>query len=200
MAIFSKYAAVLEADGSPMSVQNGSAAHQPLPGRRRFRPRHPVLPALVRAARLEGRPVRRGRHAGARQGHQRRRCEARGRAIRGGGVVRLLQMGGLPERLGPRRPNPQLPVWEALHQLIRVLKRRGRERRRCRPCRRSGQGRSDPSARLSPLHAVRARRAGPRMLAPTTKSITSWSAIESAALRPRSRSRRPCLDRKEASA
>ena len=71
MAVFSKYAAVLEADGTPMTVRDGASAHQSVPRRGRLRPRHAILSALVRAARLEGRQVRRCRYARPRQRHER---------------------------------------------------------------------------------------------------------------------------------
>jgi hypothetical protein len=54
-----------------------AATDQPLSGRRRFRPRHAILPALVRAAGLGHRQIRRCRRAGPRQGHQRRRPGSR---------------------------------------------------------------------------------------------------------------------------
>jgi len=47
-AVFSKYAAVLEADGTPMSVRAALQLFiQSLPGEDRLRSRHSVLPALV---------------------------------------------------------------------------------------------------------------------------------------------------------
>ena len=135
MAVFSKYAAVLEADGSPMSCPHRPSAHQPLSCRGRFRSRHPFLPALVRATWLERRPL---------SAMPTRLSRGKGTSVDGmkdagvirigGGIVRLSSGPNIPADWDPQS-DARLPVWEALHQFIRALKqwRRIRCRRDCLP-------------------------------------------------------------------
>ena len=144
------------------------ATHQPLPRRGRLRRRHAVLPALVRAARLgdgkfgeadtlaraKGTSVDGVKHAGVIES--------------GGGIVRLLKWAEYPADWDPATDRA-LPVWEVLHQLIRAFKTDGESGAAERARRRAGQGRGRPAACLPPLHALRARAAGPRTPAPTTR-------------------------------
>ena len=196
MAVFSKYAAVLEADGTPMSVRDRASAHQSLPRRRRFRPRHAVLPALVRAARLEGRQVRRCRHAGARQGHERRRREAGRRSVRRRRHRPAAEVVGVPDGLGPGDRSAPAGLGGPAPAHPRLQDRR---RERCgRGARRDSEQR--PRRRgSSPIASTRSvsGQAGRRMPAPTTRSSRAGAPSSPPPLRRRRRSRRRCLDRKE---
>ena len=73
-----------------------------------------------------------------------------------GGVVRLLKWADYPADWDPES-EARLPVWEALHQLIRVFKTEGESGAGALLAGRAGKSRSHPPARLSPLHAVRTR-------------------------------------------
>jgi putative DNA methylase len=124
MAIFSRYASVIEADGSPMSVRtalqliNRYLAEDDFDPDTRFcihwfeqygwktgefgqadvlaRSKSTSVDGLVQA----------------------------GVAEAGGGSVRLLKWGEYPNKWDPRT-DTRLPVWEALHHLIRILKQSG---------------------------------------------------------------------------
>ena len=159
MAVFSKYAAVLEADGSPMSVRtalqliNRFLAEDDFDADTQFClhwfEQHGWEKALWRC-----------RHAGPRQGHQRGRREgSRRHRSRGGGKVRLLKWAEYPADWDPRT-DTRTPVWEALHQLIRALKQDGESGVRRAPRRRRRQSRSRAPARLPPLHPLRTPRPG----------------------------------------
>jgi putative DNA methylase len=111
MALYSQYPGVLNQDGTPMTRARRADPDQPRdhrlphPRRRRLRRRHAVLQRLVRAIRLGRGPLRRGRRAGPRQGHQRGR-RGRGRHRRSGaGKVRLLRWADYAAA-GTRRPTP----------------------------------------------------------------------------------------------
>ena len=78
MAVFSKYAAVLEADGMPMSVRTALQLINRFLAEDDFDPDTPVLSPLVRAERLEAGEIRGCRYALPVQGHECRRREASG--------------------------------------------------------------------------------------------------------------------------
>ncbi len=181
MAVFSKYAAVLEADGSAMSVKtalsiiNRFLAEDDFDHDTQFclhwfeqygwkEGRFGEADTLARA---KGTSVEGVRHAGV--------------LYAAGGVVRLLKWADYPSDWDPQS-DVRLPVWEALHQLIRVFKTDGE----------SGAG--------AVLGAVQAKAEATRQLAyrlytlceragwaedarAYNEIITSWSAIESAATR-----------------
>lgn len=124
MAVFSKYSAVLEADGSPMSVKtalqliNRFLAEDDFDADTQFclhwfeqfgwkvgefgqadvlaRSKATSVDGLVQAGVVEA----------------------------GGGSVRLLKWGEYPHDWDPRKDS-RLPIWEALHHLIRTLKQGG---------------------------------------------------------------------------
>jgi len=179
MATFSKYAAVLEADGTPMTVQtalrliNRFLAEDDFDNDTQF-----CLHWFEQHGWREGR-----------FGEADTLARAKGTSVDGvkrsgvlfadGGIVRLLKWAEYPsdwEPLGDER----LPVWEALHHLIRIFKAEGE----------SGAG--------AVLAAVAAKAEATRQLAyrlytlceraswaddarAYNEIITSWSAIESAA-------------------
>ncbi len=121
MAVFSKYAAVLEADGSPMSVRtalqliNRFLAEDDFDHDTQFClhwfEQHGwgegVFGEADTLARAKGTSVDGVKAAGVIQS--------------GGGKVRLLKWAEYPADWNPST-DTRLPVWEALHQLIRALK------------------------------------------------------------------------------
>ena len=124
MAVFSKYAAVLEADGSPMSVRtalqliNRFLAEDDFDADTQFClhwfEQHgwteSVFGEADVLARSKSTSVDAMKEAGVLQS--------------GGGKVRLLKWAEYPTDWDPRT-DKRTPVWEALHQLIRALKQGG---------------------------------------------------------------------------
>lgn len=124
MAIFSKYAAVLEADGSPMSVRtalqliNRFLAEDDFDADTQFClhwfEQHGWKESVYGQAdvlsRAKGTSVDGMRAAGVLES--------------GGGIVRLRRWSEYPADWDPET-DPRNPVWETLHQLIRALKREG---------------------------------------------------------------------------
>jgi len=181
MAVFSKYAAVLEADGTPMSVRTALQLINRFLGEDDFdhdtqfclhwfeqygwkEGRFGEADTLARA---KGTSVEGVKHAGV--------------LFAAAGIVRLLKWADYPEDWDPMTKR-RLPVWEVLHQLIRVFKSEGE----------SGAG--------AVLSAIQAKAEATRQLAyrlytlceragwaedarAYNEIVTSWSAIESAATR-----------------
>ena len=124
MAVFSKYSAVLEADGSPMSVRtalqliNRFLAEDDFDADTQFClhwfEQHGwnegVFGTADTLARGKGTSVDGIRDAGVIQS--------------GSGKVRLLKWAEYPTDWDPRT-DKRMPIWEALHQLIRALKQGG---------------------------------------------------------------------------
>ena len=181
MAIFSRYDAVLEADGTPMSVRtalqliNRFLAEDDFDADTQFclhwfeqhgweTGKFGEADTLARA---KGTSVDGVQQAGV--------VEA------GGGNVRLLKWAEYPADWDPAR-DPRLPVWEALHQLIRAYNARATaERPRCLPvllAKRKPLG-SWPTA--STRSAERAGRAEDARA--YNELMTGWSGIESAAVK-----------------
>ena len=161
MAVFSKYAAVLEADGSPMSVRTALQLINRFLAEDDF----DATPssACTGSSNMAGRrQVRRGRHAGPRQGNQRGRREASRRAPCRRRQRAPAQMGGVSRPIGTRKPTSALPVWEVLHQLIRVFNTTAKLVPA--PCFAAvqSQSRSRSPACLPALYPLRTRRLGRR--------------------------------------
>ena len=181
MAVFSKYGAVLEADGTPMSVKtalqliNRFLAEDDFDHDTQF-----CLRWFEQCGWKEGK-----------FGDADTLARAKGTSVEGvkqagvlyaaGGVVRLLKWADYPANWDVAK-DTRLPVWEALHQLIRVFKTEGE----------IGGG--------AVLAAVQAKAEATRQLAyrlytlceragwsedarAYNEIITSWSAIEAAATR-----------------
>lgn len=179
MAVYSKYAAVLEADGTPMTVQtalrliNRFLAEEDFDHDTQF-----CLSWFGQYGWKEGK-----------FGEADTLARAKGTSVDGvkqagvlyatGGVVRLLKWAEYPTDWDPRTDS-RLPVWEVLHQLIRLFKTEGE----------SGAG--------GMLAAVQSKAEATRQLAyrlytlceragwaedarAYNEIITSWGAIESAA-------------------
>jgi len=179
MAVFSKYAAVLEADGTPMTVRtalqliNRFLAEDDydhdtqfcLQWFEQFGWKDGRFGEADTLARAKGTSVDGVKHAGV--------------LVASGGVVRLLKWSEYPSEWDPKA-DARLPIWEILHHLIRVFKVSGE----------SGAGRvlaavassSEPTRQLAYRLYTLCERAG---LAEDARSynevITSWSAIEDAA-------------------
>ncbi|WLB66004.1 DUF1156 domain-containing protein [Bradyrhizobium japonicum] len=179
MAVFSKYTAVLEADGEPMNVQ---AALQLI---NRFLAEDDFDHDTQFCLRwFEQYGWKQGKFGDADV-----LARAKGTSVDGvkqsgvlyaaGGVVRLLKWGEYPEKWNPAN-DERLPIWEALHHLIRVFKTEGE----------SGAGsviativaKAEPTRQLAYRLYTLCERAGWAEDARAyNEIITSWSAIETAA-------------------
>ena len=179
MAVFSKYAAVLEADGTPMSVRTALQLINRFLAEDDFD--HDTQFCLHW---FEQHGWKDGKFGDADTLSRTKGTSVDGVKLAGvlfaaGGVVRLLKWAEYPVDWDPGS-NVRLPVWEALHQLIRLFKAEGE----------SGAG--------AVLAAVQAKAEATRQLAyrlytlceraqwaedarAYNEIITSWSAIESAA-------------------
>ncbi|RWB26423.1 MAG: DUF1156 domain-containing protein, partial [Mesorhizobium sp.] len=179
MAVFSKYAAVLEADGTPMTVQtalrliNRFLAEDDFDHDTQF-----CLHWFEQYGWKEGR-----------FGEADTLARAKGTSVEGvkqsgvlfatGGIVRLLKWAEYPSNWNPVG-DERLPIWEALHHLIRIFKAEGE----------GGAGKvlaavaakAEPTRQLSYRLYTLCERAGWAEDARAyNEIITSWSAIESAA-------------------
>jgi putative DNA methylase len=179
MAVFSKYAAVLEADGTPMTVQtalrliNRFLAEDDFDHDTQF-----CLHWFEQYGWKEGKfgdadVLARGK------GTSVDGVKQTGVLYATGGVVRLLKWGDYPATWNPTEDD-RLPVWEALHHLIRIFKTEGE----------SGAGKvlaavaakAEPTRQLAYRLYTLCERAGWAEDARAYNEIvTSWSAIESAA-------------------
>jgi putative DNA methylase len=179
MAVFSKYSAVLEADGSPMSVHsallliNRFLAEDDFDSDTQFclhwfeqhgwgEGRFGDADTLARA---KGTSVDGVRHAGVIES--------------GGGIVRLRKWSEYSADWNPET-DTRNPVWETLHQLIRALKQEGE----------TGAGRllaavkgkGEAARQLSyRLYTLCERQGWAEDARGYNELITSWSGIESAA-------------------
>jgi putative DNA methylase len=179
MAVFSKYAAVLEANGTPMSVQtayqliNRFLAEDDFDHDTQF-----CLHWFEQYGWREGR-----------FGEADTLARAKGTSVDGvrqagvlyavGGVVRLLKWGEYAGDWNPAKDD-RLPVWEALHQIIRIFRAEGE----------SGAGKvlsavavkAEATRQLAYRLYTLCERAGWAEDARAyNEIITSWSAIEAAA-------------------
>jgi putative DNA methylase len=179
MAVFSKYAAVLEADGSPMGVQTALQLINRFLAEDDFDPdtqfclhwfeqygwvagRFGDAETLSRA---KGTSVDSVRAAGVVESH--------------GGFVRLRKWSEYPSGWSPQT-DMHLPVWGALHQFVRTLKDEGE----------TGAGRlltavkgkSEATRQLAyRLHTLCERQGWAEDARAYNELITSWSGIEAAA-------------------
>jgi putative DNA methylase len=181
MAVFSKYAAVLEADGSPMSVRtalqliNRFLAEDDFDADTQFCLHwfeqygwtEGVFGEADVLARSKSTSVDAMKEAGVLQS--------------GGGKVRLLKWSEYPTDWDPRT-DTRTPVWEALHQLIRALKQGGESA--------SGAllaalgGKAEAARQLAyRLYTLCERLGQAEDARAYNELITSWTGIESAATR-----------------
>ena len=179
MAVFSKHSAVLEADGTPMNVKtalqliNRFLAEDDFDADTQF-----CLRWFEQHGWKEGRFGEADTLARA-KGTSVDSVKQAGVLHAAGGVVHLLRWADYPSDWDPKT-DPRLPVWEALHQLIRVFKTGGE----------SGAGavlaavqaKAEPARQLAYRLYTLCERAGWAEDARAyNELITSWSAIESAA-------------------
>jgi putative DNA methylase len=179
MAVFSKYAAVLEADGSPMSVRTALQLINRFLAEDDFDPdtqfclhwfeengwSEGVFGSADVLARSKSTTVDAMKEAGVLQS--------------GSGKVRLLKWAEYPTDWDPRT-DTRTPVWEALHQLIRALKQGGESA--------SGAllaalgGKAEAVRQLAyRLYTLCERLGQAEDARAYNELITSWSGIESAA-------------------
>lgn len=179
MAVFSKYAAVLEADGTPMTVQTALRLINRFLAEDDFD--HDTQFCLHWFEQYGWKE--------SRFGEADTLARAKGTSVDGvkrsgvlfaeGGIVRLLKWAEYPSDWDPT-DDARLPIWEALHHLIRVFKAEGE----------SGAGKvlaavaakAEATRQLSYRLYTLCERAGWAEDARAyNEIITSWSAIESAA-------------------
>ncbi len=179
MAVFSKYASVLEADGTPMSMHTANSlinrflAEDDFDHDTQF-----CLHWFEQHGWSEGR-----------FGDADTLARAKGTSVDGvkqagvlfasGGIVRLLKWAEYADDWNPADDN-RLPVWEALHQIVRIFRAEGE----------SGAGKvlaavaakAEPTRQLAYRLYTLCERAGWAEDARAyNEIITSWSAIEAAA-------------------
>jgi len=181
MAVFSKYSAVLEADGSPMSVKtalqiiNRFLAEDDFDTDTQF-----CLHWFQQYGWKEGK-----------FGDADTLARAKGTSVDGvkqagvlyaaGGVVRLFKWADFPTDWNPKG-DARLPVWEALHQLIRVFKTEGEGGAGIVLA--TVQAKAEATRQLAYRLYTLCERAGWAEDARAYNEIvTSWSAIEAAAAR-----------------
>ena len=98
----------------------------------------------------------------------------------GGGIVRLRKWSEYPTDWDPQT-DTRLPVWEALHQLIRALKSKARTAQAAAACRRSS-GKAEAIRQLAyRLHTLCERQGWAEDARAYNELITSWTGIEAAA-------------------
>jgi putative DNA methylase len=124
MAVFSKYAAVLEADGTPMSVKtalqliNRFLAEDDFDGDTQFCLHWFDQHGWNEGAYGDADVLARAKATSVGG------LDQAGVLVSGGGKVRLRKFGEYPDDWDPRN-DKRLPVWEALHQLIRAFRKDG---------------------------------------------------------------------------
>jgi putative DNA methylase len=179
MAVFSKYSAVLEADGAPMSVRtalqliNRFLAEDDFDADTQFClhwfEQHGWLDGVFGEADVLARSKSTSVDA----------MQAAGILRSGAGKVRLLKWSEYPQNWDPRSDG-RTPIWEALHQLIRALNQGGysessillaRLRDKAEAVRQLAYRLYTLCERLSQAEDARAY----------NELITSWTGIESAA-------------------
>ena len=179
MAVFSKYSAVLEADGTPMSVRTALQLINRFLAEDDFDPdtqfclhwftqygwKEGKFGEADTLARAKGTSVEGVKQAGVIQA--------------GGGLVRLLKWSDYPADWNPAT-DPRLPVWEVLHQLIRLFKTDGEHGAAAVIA--AVQAKADATRQLAYRLYTLCERAGWAEDARAYNEIvTSWSAIEAAA-------------------
>ncbi|GIX36090.1 MAG: hypothetical protein KatS3mg126_1869 [Lysobacteraceae bacterium] len=179
MAIFSQYAAVLEADGTPMTVKTALQLINRFLAEDDFDPDTQFCLHWFEQQGWGAGQVWRGRRARARQGHQRRWLAGGRRGRKRCGRVRLLKWREYPADWSPET-DTRTPVWEALHQIIRALNTGGE----------SGAGRllARMPTRAEPIRALAyrlytlcERQGWAEDARAYNELVTAWSAIEQAA-------------------
>jgi putative DNA methylase len=179
MAVFSKYAAVLEANGSSMSVHSALQLINRFLAEDDFDPdtqfclhwfeqngwKEGRFGDADTLARAKGTSVDGVRDAGVVES--------------GGGIVRLRKWSEYPIDWDPQK-DTRLPVWEALHQFIRTLKNEGETSAGSLLV--AVKGKSEATRQLAyRLHTLCERQGWAEDARAYNELITSWSGIEAAA-------------------
>jgi len=179
MAVFSKYAAVLEADGTPMSVRTALQLINRFLAEDDF-----DADTQWCLSWFEGHEWREGAYGEADVLARSKSISVGGLAeagvvASGGGKVRLLKWADYPADWDPRK-DPRQPIWETLHHLIRALKQDGESA--------AGQllgavkSKSEATRQLAyRLYTLCERQGWAEDARAYNELITSWTAIESAA-------------------
>lgn len=179
MAVFSKYAAVLEADGTPMSVKtalqliNRFLAEDDFEHDTQF-----CLHWFDQYGWGEGAYGEADVLARSKATSVNGLIEA-GVVVGGSGKVRLLRPAEYPSDWDPKKDN-RIPVWEALHQLIRALREKGESEagRLLAEVRNQGESVRQLAYRL---YTLCERRGWAEDARAYNEIVTTWPAIESAA-------------------
>jgi putative DNA methylase len=181
MAVFSKYAAVLEADGTPMSIKTALSLINRFLAEDDFdRDTQFCLHWFEQHGWKEGK-----------FGEADVLARAKGTAVEAvrqsgvlhsaHGIVRLLKWAEYPDGWDPQ-PEPRLPVWEVLHQLIRIFNTEGETVAGAVLA--AVLDKAEATRQLAYRLYTLCERAGWAEDARAyNEIITSWSAIESAAAR-----------------
>lgn len=179
MAVFSKYAAVLEADGSPMTVRTALQLINRFLAEDDFDPDTQFCLHWFE---------QNGWNAG-KFGDADTLSRAKGTAVTGvaaagvvesgGGNVRLIKWPDYPTDWDPST-DTRNPVWETLHHLIRSLKHDGETRAGCLLAEVKNQGESVRQLAYR-LYTLCERKGWAEDARAYNELITSWSGIESAA-------------------
>ena len=179
MAVFSKYAAVLEADGTPMSVRTALQLINRFLAEDDFDPDTQWCLAW-----FEQNEWNEGLYGEADVLARSKSISVGGLAeagvvASGGGKVRLLKWADYPSDWDPRK-DPRQPIWETLHHLIRALKQDGESA--------AGQllgavkSKSEATRQLAyRLYTLCERQGWAEDARGYNELITSWTAIETAA-------------------
>jgi len=179
MAVFSKYAAVLEADGSPMTV------HTALQLINRFLAEDDFDPDTQFCLHwFEQNGWAEGRFGDAdtlsrAKGTSVSGVAAAGVLESGGGNVRLIKWPDYPTDWDPST-DTRNPIWETLHHLIRSLKHDGESKAGCLLAEVKNQGESVRQLAYR-LYTLCERKGWAEDARAYNELITSWSGIESAA-------------------
>jgi putative DNA methylase len=181
MAIYSKYASVLEADGSPMTVKTALRLINRFLAEDDFDPdtqfciqwfeqhgwANGGFGEADQLARSKGTAVNGVQQAGV--------------IFAGGGDVRLVRWGDYPSDWDPAT-DTRLPIWEVLHHLIRLFKSQGESGAGAALA--AVAGKSDAARQLAyRLYTLCERKGWSEDARAYNEIITSWAAIEDAASR-----------------
>ncbi len=183
MAVFSKYAAVLEADGNPMSVHTALTLINRVvdevlgPGEAYDADTQFCLGWFEENGWSAGKSGQADVLARA-KGTSERDMQASGVVHWKGGQTQLLRWAEYPPDWSPERDN-RTPIWEALHHLIRALQKQGEEA--AGGLLASMPERSEPIRSLAyRLYTLCERKGWAEDARAYNELITAWHAIEAA--------------------
>ncbi len=197
MAVFSKYAAVLEADGTPMSVRtalqliNRFLAEDDFDGDTQFCLRWFEQHSWENGAYGEAEVLSKAKSTSV-DG-----LKAAGVVASSGGKLRLLKYTEYPEDWNPEQDD-RLPIWEVLHHLIRALKQQGESGAGRVLAVGNVRGKAEAARQLAYRLYTLCERAGRAEDARAyNELVTSWNAIEVAAGAEPKRDTRTLFDKQK---